>query len=61
VSGRFVYGFRTKLHYADVRGGFDYGTVIPRFYDIALQTTDPIWLVRVPYRLVRIDSEVDSQ
>ena len=43
------------------RVGFDSGTVIPLLYVVALPTTNPLRLLRVPYRLVRIDSEVDLQ
>jgi len=39
--------------------GFDSGTVIPLLYVIASPTTDPLQLLRVPYRLVRVASEVD--
>ena len=42
-----------------VRVGFDYGTVVLLLNVVALPTTNPLQLLRVPYRLVRIDSKVD--
>ena len=38
---------------------FDSGTVIPLLYVVAPPTTNPLRLLRVPYGLARIDSEVD--
>jgi hypothetical protein len=38
---------------------FDSGTVIPLLYVVAPPTTNPLRLLQVPYRLDRLDSEVD--
>jgi len=45
----------------EVRVDFDSGTVIPLLYVVALQTTNPLRLLQVPYRLIRLGSEVDFQ
>jgi len=54
-------GFDSGIVITGGKVGFDSGTVIPLVYVIAGPTTNPLRHLRVPYLLVRIDSEVHVQ